>query len=339
MVAVARLEAPASVRILVTGGAGFIGSHLVERLLRLGHRVDVVDSFVTGRPENLRHLRTVRLRVVESDVTRLRDGTYDQIFHLASPASPVAYLRAQRSTLVANGFGTYRVLELARRSRSRVVFASTSEVYGSPTVHPQPESYWGNVNPTGPRSAYDEGKRFGEALVVAYVRECGVDARIARIFNTYGPRMRLDDGRMPSAFIGAALRGDPLRIEGDGSQTRSLCYVDDTVRGLFAAMRRGVPGGIYNLGRPDEMSVLDFANLVLKSTRSRSEVCFVADRPETIARRRPDISRATRELGWTPRVPLAIGLPRTVAWFRKQIAREKSSGRKGLGTRFDSSRV
>ena len=307
-------------RALVSGGAGFVGSHLVDLLLARGHAVTVVDNFVTGRPENLRHITTRRLRLVRADVARTPHAAYDRIYHLASPASPDAYSEIPVATLLTNAVGTRRLLEIARRSHARFLLASTSEVYGDPLEHPQRESYWGNVDPIGPRAAYDEGKRFAEALTVAYVREYLVDARIARIFNAYGPRMRLDDGRMPAAFIVAALRGEPIPVHGDGAQTRSLCYVEDIARGLIAAMERGHAGEAYNIGRADEQSVLAFARLVRRATRSRSSIVFVAGRPQDIQRRRPDIRKAVRQLGWRPRTPLTAGLKRTIVWYRGRLA-------------------
>lgn len=306
-------------RILVTGGAGFVGSHLVDALVRQGHRVDVVDNLITGSRSNLRS--HALLRFWQRDVSRTQHGNYDQIYHLASPASPVAYGRLQRRTLLANALGTLRTLRIAQRSGARYLLASTSEVYGDPLVHPQPEGYWGNVDPVGPRSSYDEGKRFAEALVVAFVREANVNARIVRIFNTYGPRMRIDDGRMPSAFVAAALMGEPLKVEGDGAQTRSLCYVGDTVAGLRAAMRRGEQGGVYNIGRDDELSVLAFARLVMREADSRSTIEFVSARPADIHRRKPDIGKARRELGWEPRITLGAGLRRTIKWYAQELRR------------------
>ena len=307
-------------RVLVSGGAGFVGSHLVDLLLAQGHGVRVVDNFVTGRPENLRHITTRRLRLVRADVARAPHGAYNRVYHLASPASPEAYREIPVATLLTNAVGTRRLLEIARRSHARFLLASTSEVYGDPQQHPQRESYWGNVDPIGPRAAYDEGKRFAEALTVAYVREYLVDARIARIFNAYGPRMRLDDGRMPAAFIVAALRGEPVPVHGDGAQTRSLCYVEDIARGLIAAMEHGRAGEAYNIGRTDELTVLEFARRVKRATGSRSAIVFVPGRPQDIKRRRPDTHKASRELGWRPRTTLAAGLTRTIAWYRERLA-------------------
>lgn len=311
-------------RVLVTGGAGFVGSHLVELLLRGGHEVVVVDDFSSSRPRNLSHLAgSARLTVNRRDVRAPLTGRYDAIYHLASPASPEDYAKRPIDTLLTNALGTWRALELARRSEAPFLLASTSEVYGDPLEQPQRESYAGNVDPIGPRSAYDEGKRFAEALTVAYVRTHGVDARVARIFNSYGPRMRPEDGRMPSSFIASALRGDPIPVHGSGRQSRSLCYVRDTVRGLVAVMRRGRTGEAYNIGRPDELSVLEFARLVRKLTRSSSPIRFTRARPGDIQRRRPDIRKARRELGWRPTTTLARGLRETIRWFVAELAQRK----------------
>ncbi len=306
-------------RVLVTGGAGFLGSHLVDLLLRAGHHVTALDDFSSGRPRNLAHIRSRRFRLVRGNASRAPAARYERIYHLASPASPDDYGRRPIATLLTNAAGTKRVLEVARRSGARFLLASTSEIYGDPLEHPQRETYWGNVDPVGPRSSYDEGKRFAEALTMAYLHEHDVDARIVRIFNSYGPRMRVDDGRMPSAFVVAALSGEPLRVHGDGSQTRSLCYVEDTARGLIAAMERGRAGHVYNIGRPDELTVLDFARRVRRAVASRSPIVFVPGRPQDIRRRRPDIRRAIRELRWRPRTTLDQGLRRTVAWYRRYL--------------------
>ena len=302
-------------RALVTGGAGFLGSHLVDALLNEGHKVTVVDNLVTGRLENLAHIRSSRLRILRVDASRAPADRYDAVFHLASPASPIAYGRLQRTTLITNAMGTLRTLKIASNSGARYLLTSTSEVYGDPAVHPQPETYWGNVNPVGPRSSYDEGKRFAEALTIAFVRETRLDARIVRIFNTYGPRMRIDDGRMPSTFIVAALKGDPIPVEGSGQQTRSLCYVDDMIRGLLAAFASGRAGQIYNLGNPREQTVLRFAKMVLSASGSTSPIVFVPERSQDIQRRRPDITKARRELRWRPKVSLETGLRRTISEY------------------------
>lgn len=310
-----------SLRVLVAGGAGFVGSHLVDQLLAEGHSVVVVDNFITGAPENLAHIRSRRLRLIRADVSRTPHAAYDRVYHLASPASPDAYGRMAIRTLLVNAVGTKRLLELACKAKAKFLLASTSEVYGDPQEHPQQETYWGNVNPIGPRSQYDEGKRFAEALTVAFVRERAADARIVRIFNTYGPRMRTDDGRMPSAFITAAVQGLPIPVHGDGTQTRSLCYVADTAAGLIAAMENGRPGEVYNIGRPDELSVLDFAEKVRRSAKSSSVIEFVPGRPEDITRRRPDCRKAARELGWRPKTGFDDGLLKTIEWYRCRLPR------------------
>jgi dTDP-glucose 4,6-dehydratase len=306
-------------RVMVAGGAGFVGSHLVELLLERGDDVVVVDSLLTGSIENLAHLPRERVTLLIENVETAPHGEYERVYHLASPASPEAYDRHQVATLTANAIGTQRLLDVAERCGARFLLASTSEIYGDPLEHPQRETYWGNVDPIGPRSMYDEAKRYAEAMTVAYVRERGADARIVRIFNAYGPRMQLGDGRMPSAFIGAALRGAPLEVHGDGSQTRSLCFVKDTVRGLVAAMDRGSAGEAYNIGRADEFSVLEFALRVILAAGSYSRVRFVPGRSQDIQRRRPDGTKAERELGWTPQTPLDVGLRRTLEWYRAAL--------------------
>lgn len=292
-------------RVVVTGGAGFVGSHVCEALLRDGARVVCVDSFRTGSRANVPD----GVEVVVADVSEPLDllGPVDLILHLACPASPADYLRMPVDTLRAGGFGTYHVLDLARRKQARVVIASTSEVYGDPEEHPQRESYWGHVNPIGPRSVYDEAKRFGEAMTVAFRAEHGVDAGIVRIFNTYGPRMRAHDGRMIPTFLRQALAGEPLTVHGDGLQTRSLCYVDDLVRGLLAMARGDHPGPI-NLGNPAEVTVLDVAHKTIEVTGSRSVVRHVEPMTDDPRRRRPDIGLARQVLGWQPLVGLEEGL-------------------------------
>ena len=303
-------------RTLVAGGAGFVGSHLVDLLVARGDQVVVLDNLLTGRRTNLRHHPPDRVAFVRSDAESAPDGRYDRIYHLASPASPEAYGRHQVATLMANSAGTKRLLDLAERCDARFLLASTSEVYGDPLTHPQAETYWGNVDPIGPRSMYDEAKRFAEALAVAYVRERGTDARIVRIFNSYGPRMEPNDGRMPSAFIAAAIRRQPLLVHGDGTQTRSLCYVTDTVAGIVAAMERGRPGEAYNVGRADEITVRDFARLVVREVGTDAPIAFVAGRPQDIQRRCPDQAKSESELGWWPKTALDVGLRSTIAWYR-----------------------
>ncbi|MGR6975120.1 UDP-glucuronic acid decarboxylase family protein [Streptomyces cynarae] len=321
-------------RAVVTGGAGFVGSHLCERLLAQGHDVVCVDDLSTGRAQNIAHLLDdARFRFLHQDVTEDLDvpGRVDAVYHLASPASPRDYLRLPVETLLVGSYGTRNALELARRHGAAFLLTSTSEVYGDPQVHPQPESYWGNVNPIGPRSVYDEAKRFGEALTMAYRRTHGVRTTIVRIFNTYGPRMRTDDGRAVPTFVTQALAGLPLTVTGDGSQTRSLCYVDDLVTGLTAALEAGVAGPL-NLGNPEEVTMSQLALVIREVCGSPSAVTFVP-RPQDDPRlRRPDVSAARRELGWAPRTSLADGLARTVAWFRDASA----PGAKALPDLVDS---
>ncbi len=319
------LPEPSEVRrAVVTGGAGFVGSWLCERLLDLGIDVVCVDNFLTGSRDNLAHLRPERgLEVLEQDVSQglAVDGEVDWVLHLASPASPVHYLDHPIETLMVGSDGTRHALDLARAHGARFLLASTSEVYGDPLEHPQRESYWGNVNPVGPRSVYDEAKRFAEALTTAYRREYGLDTAIARIFNTFGPRMRLDDGRAIPAFMSQALAGRPLTVAGDGSQTRSLCYVEDTVEGLVALAASGEPGPV-NIGACEETSIGDLARRVVEIAGSRSGIEYVdlpADDPKV---RRPDITRAEELLGWRPEVPVEEGLKKTLEWFAAQDAVE-----------------
>lgn len=309
-------------RVVVTGGAGFLGSHLCDALVARGDTVVGVDDLSTGRIENVAHLMAEpRFTLVEADVSRSLDvpGRVDAVAHLASPASPVDYHRMPLETLAVGSRGTEHCLELARHRRARFVLASTSEVYGDPLVHPQDEGYFGNVNPTGPRSVYDEAKRFAEALTTAYGRSCGVDVGIVRIFNTFGPRMRPHDGRVVSSFVTQALRGEPLTIYGDGSQTRSFCYVDDLVRGLVA-MLDGDEAGPVNLGNPEERTVAELAELVLALTGSTAPVVHLPLPVEDPTRRRPVIDRARERLGWAPAVSTEEGLRRTIAWFAAQPA-------------------
>jgi len=310
------------VNVLVTGGAGLIGSHLVDALLARGDAVTVVDNFSTGRRANVGHLGgDERVTVVEADASvplpELLGRPYHRLYHLASPASPLDYLRWPIETLRVNAFGTPLLLDLAHADGARFLLASTSEVYGDPERHPQREDYWGNVNPVGPRSCYDESKRFAESYTVAMGRTVGVDVRIARIFNTYGPRSRPDDGRLIPNFCVQALRGEPLTIYGDGSQTRSFCFVSDLVRGLVALMETdGLTGEVVNLGNPDEFTVLDAAEQIQRLAGSRSDVVFRPLPIDDPVRRRPDIGKARRLLGWEPSIDLPSGLAPTLAWFR-----------------------
>jgi dTDP-glucose 4,6-dehydratase len=298
---------------LITGGAGFLGSHLCDYLLERGNRVICVDNFETGSLQNIEHLRRDDFRFVHCDITKHFeiDEDVDFVYHMASPASPIDYARLPLHTLKVGAYGTHNALGLAKFKRARFLLASTSEVYGDPLVHPQPESYWGNVNPIGPRGVYDEAKRYAEALTMAYLRQQGVDTAIVRIFNTYGPRMRPNDGRAIPTFMSQALADRPLTVFGDGSQTRSFCYVSDLVRGLVALAESGVHEPV-NIGNPNEMSLLEMAQAVIDLTEARSEIVFEAlpvDDPQV---RQPDITRARDLLGWEPEVELRDGLRETI---------------------------
>jgi dTDP-glucose 4,6-dehydratase len=309
------------VRILVAGGAGFVGSHLCDLLIARGDSVVCLDDLSTGSRENIDHLTGPGFAYVEDSVLTPIDidGDFDAVVHLASPASPQAYLARPIFTLRTGSEGTRNLLEFARANSARFILASTSEIYGDPLVHPQREDYWGNVNPVGPRSVYDESKRYAEALTTAYRTSHQVNTGIVRIFNTYGPRMRPDDGRMVSSFIDQALRGAPLTVFGDGSHTRSLCYIDDLVRGMVAMLDSDEPGPI-NLGNPVELSVRETAEMVRELVGSPSQI-ELHPLPEDEARRRqPDISLARGRLGWNPEVPLQEGLARTIAWHASGIA-------------------
>ncbi|MFF5896820.1 UDP-glucuronic acid decarboxylase family protein [Streptomyces argenteolus] len=304
-------------RIVVTGGGGFVGSHLCEALLRRGDTVWCLDNFSTGEPDNVRALRDAPgFHSLRADVTSPFDvtGPVHAVAHLASPASPADYGRLPVETLTVGSRGTENCLRLALRHGARFVLASTSEVYGDPEIHPQPEDYWGRVNPIGPRSVYDEAKRYAEALAMAYRRSLGADVGVVRIFNTYGPRMRPYDGRVVSTFIREALQGRPLTVYGDGSQTRSFCYVDDLVRGLVAMIDSSLSGPV-NLGNPCEHTVIELAEHVLAATGSSSAIEHRPLPVDDPTRRRPVITRARAQLGWAPRVPLDEGLRRTVGWF------------------------
>lgn len=303
-------------RAVVTGAAGFVGSHVVTRLVDDGWTVVGLDNLVTGRDENLGHLAerdTFSLRHADVSDGLTVDGGVDLVLHLASPASPPDYLQRPLQTLRAGSLGTQSALDLATDKGARIVLASTSEVYGDPLVHPQTEDYWGNVNPVGPRSVYDEAKRYAEALAMAYHRVHGLSVALARIFNTYGPRMRRDDGRAVPNFIVQALHDEPITVHGDGSQTRSLCFVDDLVEGLMR-LASGEHTGPLNLGNPEEVTVLQLAELVRELSDSRSEIVFVERPEDDPTRRRPEITLARSVLGWEPTVPLREGLARTLEW-------------------------
>jgi dTDP-glucose 4,6-dehydratase len=302
------------VRTLITGGAGFIGSHLCERLLAEGHAVVCVDNFITGRPENIRHLIDhPKFRVIVHDVSKPLhvDGLLDNVLHFASPASPVDYQRSPIQTLKVGSLGTHVALGIAKAHGARYLIASTSEVYGDPEVHPQTEDYWGHVNPVGERSMYDESKRFAEAMTMAYHREHGVNTHIVRIFNTFGERMRLDDGRVLPNFVGQAFRGEPLTVYGDGSQTRSFCYVEDLIRGIIALAESGYHSPV-NIGNPSEFTLLELAHAVLDVTGSTSEIVHEALPTDDPQVRRPDIALARDLLRWSPTVELRAGLERTI---------------------------
>jgi len=314
-------------RVLVTGAAGFLGSHLVDKFLALGYEVLGMDNHITGNPTNLEHLAThPKFRFANQDVTRYIEveSPLNGVLHFASPASPVDYLELPIQTLKVGALGTHKALGLALAKGARFLLASTSEVYGDPLVHPQPESYWGNVNPVGPRGVYDEAKRFAEALTMAYHRFHHLDTRIVRIFNTYGPRMRPNDGRVVSNFIVQALRGESLTVYGDGSQTRSFCYVDDLIEGIVRLFERGTPEPT-NIGNPHEFTVRQLADSVLRLTGSKSTIVqrpLPIDDPRV---RQPDISYARRTLAWEPTISLEDGLRRTIEYFSGVVARERAA--------------
>ncbi len=307
-------------RVLITGVAGFIGSHLAERLLKEGLYVIGMDNFLTGSADNIAHLFENRnFRFIHYNVVNYIyiEGPVDLVVHLACPASPVDYMNHPIHTMKVDSLGTLNTLGFAKSKGARYVFASSSEVYGSAQVHPQPEDYWGYVNPIGARSVYDEAKRFSEALCMAYHREHGLDVRIARIFNTYGPRMRRGDGRVIPTFIERALRGEPLPVHGDGSQTRSFCYIDDLVEGLYRiCMAGGFAGEVFNLGNPEEISVLELAHKVIELCGSPSCIEFLPPRSDDPPKRCPDIRKAVRLLGWSPTTSLEVGLRSTIGWFK-----------------------
>ena len=310
-------------RVLVTGGAGFIGSHLCDALLAEGHHVVCVDNLLTGSLENLEHLaKEPRFEFVQLDITRPYDvGRVNYIFQFASPASPVDYMKHGIETLQAGSLGSFNSLELAKKYRAKYLLASTSECYGDPLQHPQTEEYWGHVNPIGTRSVYDESKRFAEATAAAYRRYHNVDTRILRIFNTYGPRLQLNDGRVISNFMKQALRGEPLTVYGDGSQTRSFCYVSDEIEGILRLSESDHPGPV-NIGNPNEFTVLECAKLVLRVTRSASTISFSALPQDDPKQRRPDITKARTLLKWEPKIDLQTGLNLSLEYFQQAIARE-----------------
>jgi dTDP-glucose 4,6-dehydratase len=312
-------------RVLITGGAGFLGSHLCDRFLAEGHQVIAMDNLITGKTANIEHLAGRNdFLFIKHDVTNyiFVEGPLDAILHFASPASPIDYLELPIPTLKVGALGTHKVLGLAKEKNARFLLASTSEVYGDPLIHPQPETYWGNVNPIGPRGVYDEAKRFAEAMTMAYYRYHQVDTRIVRIFNTYGPRMRLEDGRVVPNFIAQALRGESLTVFGDGSQTRSFCYVDDLVEGVYRLLLSNEADPV-NIGNPTEMTILQFAEKIIELTGSRSKITFVQptdmrirDDPKV---RQPDITKARTLLNWEPRISLEDGLAATINYFKKVV--------------------
>ncbi len=306
---------------VVTGGAGFLGSHLVDLLLARGHRVIAIDNFVTGSVENISHLSgNLNFKFIQQDVTEFLflHEPVNYVWHFASPASPIDYLELPIQTLKVGSLGTHKALGLARNKGARFLLASTSEIYGDPLVHPQTEDYWGNVNTIGPRGCYDEAKRFAEAMTMAYAREHGIPTRIVRIFNTYGPRMRLNDGRVVPAFVSQSLNNQPLTVFGHGRQTRSFCYVSDLIEGIYRLMMSGHSEPV-NIGNPREMTMLDFAKEIIRATGSRSRIVFRPLPQDDPRQRQPDITRARTWLKWEPRVPLAEGLETTIAYFRRKV--------------------
>ncbi len=307
-------------RTVVTGGAGFLGSHLCEALLDRGHEVIALDNLSTGSVENIEHLTTDRFQFIKKDVTDYLfiKGSVDYILHFASPASPVDYLERPIPTLKVGSLGTHKALGLAKEKKARLLLASTSEIYGDPLVHPQTEEYWGNVNPIGPRGVYDEAKRFAEAITMAYNRFHGLETRIVRIFNTYGPRMRLNDGRVVPNFIKQALLGEPMTVYGDGSQTRSFCYVDDLVDGILRLLFSDLDQPC-NIGNPAEMTIKQFAEAIIKFSNSKSTIVYEPLPVDDPKQRKPDITRARQRLHWEPKVALEQGIGKTMAYFRNKV--------------------
>jgi|SRR5687768_4014110 len=306
---------------VVTGGAGFLGSHLVDLLIERGHRVIAIDNFVTGSVANIDHLGgNPSFKFIQQDVSEFifLHEAVDYVWHFASPASPIDYLELPIQTLKVGSLGTHKALGLAREKGARFLLASTSEIYGDPLVHPQTEEYWGNVNTIGPRGCYDEAKRFAEALTMAYCREHKMETRIVRIFNTYGPRMRLNDGRVVPAFVSQALKNKPLTVFGDGTQTRSFCYCSDLIEGIYRLMMSEHWEPV-NIGNPHEMTMLEFAREIIRVTGSRSRIVYKRLPQDDPKQRRPDITRARKWLGWEPKVTLAEGLERTIAYFRTRV--------------------
>jgi dTDP-glucose 4,6-dehydratase len=308
-------------RTLITGGAGFIGSHLCDHFLRLGHEVICMDNLLTGDSANIAHIRNQNFLFIKHDVTNYIyvEGRLDYLLHFASPASPIDYEKLPIQTLKVGSLGTHKALGLAKEKKATFLLASTSEVYGDPMVHPQSEEYWGNVNPIGPRGVYDEAKRFAEAMTMAYHRVHGVDTRIIRIFNTYGPRMRLEDGRAIPSFITQALRGEDISVFGDGSQTRSFCFISDLVEGIYRVLMSGETRPV-NLGNPQESTILDLAKAIVRLTGSRSNIIYTPLPQDDPKRRQPDISRASQLCGWEPTVEFTAGLSETIAYFHDKVA-------------------
>jgi nucleoside-diphosphate-sugar epimerase len=309
--------------VLITGSAGFIGSHLCDRFIREGFYVIGIDNFLTGSPENIKHLsENKQFKFIEQDVTEniSTSENIDAVLHFACPASPVDYLNYPIETLKVDSIGTLNTLNLAKEKKARYIFASTSEIYGDPEIHPQIESYWGNVNPIGPRSVYDEAKRFSEAISMSFKREYDLDVRIVRIFNTYGPRMKLNDGRVVPNFISQALKEEDLTVYGDGSQTRSFCYVEDLVEGIFRVfIKDNIGGEVINLGNPDEYNIIDFARIIIEKTNSKSNISYKSLPKDDPKRRRPDISKARKIIDWQPQFTLDEGLEKSIEYFQSQL--------------------